>query len=151
MVITQGFLLRRLSPRLGEKRLLLVGSVCAAIGYFGIAGAEAVPPLAAAVTLLAVGAGLISPSINGGLSLITRAQDQGLALGSNQSLSALGRVTGPAVGGFLYKAVGSWAPFATAAALSLIVFTLAWRLQRPRSSLSSGATTSTIDPAPSGS
>jgi DHA1 family tetracycline resistance protein-like MFS transporter len=55
------------------------------------------------VTALALGNGLINPSIMGSISVLANDSEQGEAMGVSQSLSSLGRIFGPAVGGLLYS------------------------------------------------
>lgn len=122
LVFTQGFFIRKLYPILGEARVLLLGCLLAAIGFIGIAYSSEVLPLAIAVTLLGLGAGCVTPSINGTISLFAHESEQGLAMGVNQSLSAMGRVIGPALGGLLYQKWGGGSPFLLAGILSAAIF-----------------------------
>ena len=50
--------------------------------------------------------------------------DQGGILGLASSLSSLGRVVGPAWGGYIYDAYGMTTPYVSAAVLMLIAFAL---------------------------
>jgi MFS transporter, DHA1 family, tetracycline resistance protein len=75
------------------------------------------------MTLLALGNGMMRPPNMGMISLLTPADQQGVALGVTNSLSSLGRIIGPLLGGWLYQS-SQGAPFFSAAALvvlSLIV------------------------------
>ena len=54
---------------------------------------------------------MISPSVNGMISLLANADEQGEALGVAQSISALGRVIGPIIGGWIYRDFGMSVPF----------------------------------------
>lgn len=117
MVLTQGVLIRRLLPRWGESRVLLMGQVSSTLGFLGMAFAPNIPWLTLAVTFLGLGSGCISPSLSGSISLLTGKDEQGKALGVNQSLSALGRILGPVTGGYLYLNVQIVAPFLMAGGL----------------------------------
>jgi MFS family permease len=64
-----------------------------------------------AMTFLSVGNAFTNPSVLGSISLITDADQQGVTLGTTQSLSALGRVIGPALGTLLFGAISFSAPF----------------------------------------
>lgn len=118
MVFTQGFLVRRLMPKWGERNLLFTGLVIGGIGFVGIGLADSIPVLAVAVTLLGIGNGLNHPSITGSISLLSGQEEQGLVMGVNQSLAALGRIIGPAVGGWLYRDMGHEFPFLAAGVLN---------------------------------
>ncbi|MFN8943771.1 MAG: MFS transporter [Pseudobdellovibrionaceae bacterium] len=102
MILTQGLIVRRMLPLFGEKKVLFTGLFSLSLGLFGIAFAPSLGLLALAVTFLAVGNGLISPSIMGSISVLSNENEQGESMGVTQSLSSLGRILGPAVGGFLY-------------------------------------------------
>lgn len=102
IVFTQGFLVRKLIPKIGERNVLRIGLTCMAIGLSGIAFAEHIWMMAIVQTFLAIGNGFTNPSIMGSISLLVPADEQGVALGTTQSLSALGRVIGPALGGLLF-------------------------------------------------
>jgi DHA1 family tetracycline resistance protein-like MFS transporter len=128
--IVQGGLIGRLSRRFGEVRLLTWGLAIQAVG-FGLLGASprvAVAPRVAlnlACVLIAAGSGLVSPSVSSYVSRRSAARDQGLMLGSLQSLSALARVLGPAIGGILYQSFAPSAPYFAGAAGMLLAALLA--------------------------
>lgn len=117
LILTQGYFVRKYLPKWGEPRVLMAGLLLGAIGFAMVASSHLLWMLVVAVTLMGLGVGLVSPSINGCVSLLTHKNEQGEALGANQSLSALGRIIGPAMGGWLYKEMGSGVPFIFAALL----------------------------------
>ncbi len=114
IVFTQGFLVRKLIPRIGERNVLRIGLTCMAIGLTGIAFAKHIWMMAIVQTFLAVGNGFTNPSIMGSVSLLVPPDEQGAALGTTQSLSALGRVIGPALGGLLFGSLWTGSPFVIA-------------------------------------
>ncbi len=111
IVFTQGFLVRKLIPKLGEKFIIRLGLMGMITGFTLIALAQNIWMMGAAITFLSVGNAFTNPSVLGSISLITDADQQGLTLGTTQSLSALGRVFGPALGTFLFGAISLSAPF----------------------------------------
>ena len=117
IVFTQGFLVRRLIPKIGERNVLRIGLTCMAIGLSGIAFAKHIWMMAIVQTFLAVGNGFTNPSIMGSVSLLVPPDEQGAALGTTQSLSALGRVIGPALGGLLFGSLTMGSPFIVAGLL----------------------------------
>lgn len=124
MVFTQGYLIRKFLPRIGERRMLIAGIIMQGLGFAGIAGSGEVWQMGAAVTFLGLGTGFINPSLSGSISLLTSKSEQGSVMGVNQSLSALGRIVGPIAGGWLYRDVSHQSPFWAAslvAGLSLII------------------------------
>lgn len=111
--IVQGGLIGRLVRKFGEAPLILWGLMLVAVGLGTI---PATPEglwyiLLAPMTCLAVGQGMLSPSITGLLSRSVPASSQGSALGLLQSLSALARVGGPWLAGSLYDKHGENVPF----------------------------------------
>jgi len=129
MVFTQGFLIRKLLPRMGESRLLLIGLVLAILGFALVAVGHSVALLAVAVTAIGLGTGLTNPSLTGSVSLVSGSDVQGNNIGVAQSLSSLARILGPATGGFVYQHIGTWAPFFAASVLSALSLAVAWSVR----------------------
>lgn len=130
MVFTQGFLIRKFLPKYGERRLLTLGIGLAALGFLGVALSPSIPWLTLAVTLLGLGNGLANPALTGSISLLTSQKEQGAALGVNQSLSALGRIIGPALGGLFYQDIGRVSPFVAASCFTCLGLLLVVRVYR---------------------
>lgn len=124
IVFTQGFLVRKLIPKIGERNVLRIGLTCMAIGLSGIAFVEHIWMMAIVQTFLAIGNGFTNPSIMGSISLLVPADEQGVALGTTQSLSALGRVIGPALGGLLFGSLTMGSPFIIAGLLVVCALVL---------------------------
>jgi MFS transporter, DHA1 family, tetracycline resistance protein len=120
IVITQGFLVRRLIPKIGEKQVLRTGLVLMSIGLAGIAIAQSIPVLAITQTLLAIGVGFTNPATLGAVSLLINTEEQGAALGTTQGMSSLGRIIGPAVGGALFGSIAIESPFILSGFMTLI-------------------------------
>jgi predicted MFS family arabinose efflux permease len=76
--------------------------------------------LLAAIGTLAVGMGFNGPALSSMVSRLTHADDQGGMLGLASSLASLGRVVGPAWGGFLFDAMGMSMPYLSAAAIMFV-------------------------------
>jgi MFS family permease len=125
MLFFQGFIVRRLLPKIGEKPMAVGGGILLALGLAAIAitAGVAVDPTAtvdakmALIKLFAVapisvaGFSALNPSLQSLISLNTPADEQGEVLGVAQSLSALARIVGPLVGIPLLKQVGVQAPY----------------------------------------
>lgn len=120
ILFTQGFLVRKLVPKYGEKFIIRLGLSSMALGFALIAVASTVPMMGVAMTFLSVGNAFTNPSVLGSISLITDPSEQGVTLGTTQSLSALGRVIGPAFGTLLFGALSLSAPFWMAAILLVV-------------------------------
>ena len=119
IVLTQGFLVRRLIPKFGERNVLRIGLVFMAMGFCGIAAAQSLFALALTQTFLALGVGFVNPSILGSISLLAENTEQGAVLGTTQSMASLGRIVGPALGGALYGSFFIQSPFIMAGLLIL--------------------------------
>jgi MFS transporter, DHA1 family, tetracycline resistance protein len=132
--VVQGGLIGPLVQRFGEWHLTLVGlgSVIAGCALIPMATAATANPLIyAAVALLALGTGLVTPCLR---SLVSRRLDgggQGAALGSLQGLQSLGGFLGPPLGGLAYETLGQRSPFWLAVVLLLgVVLLVSGGLQR---------------------
>jgi MFS transporter, DHA1 family, tetracycline resistance protein len=127
MVFTQGYLIRKFMPKLGERKLLLVGFIVSAVAYGLLSFNDSLTLIAIGVTFLSVGNGLVNPSVNGAISLLSGKDVQGNNLGVSQSLASLARILGPPAGGLLYVS-GHGLPFAAAGVLCAIGLLIALKL-----------------------
>lgn len=122
MAFTQGFLVRKLLPRWGERKLLTFGMLFMGASFLMIAGSETISFLAAAMVFLAIGNGFVRPSLLGMVSLSAQDRRQGAVMGASQSAASLGRILGPILGGWLYTHYGMGSPFVAAGAVTAIGF-----------------------------
>ena len=119
MVFTQGFLVRKLIPAFGEYKTVMWGLIIAGIGFAGVGMTNWLWFLAISVTLLCVGYGLASTCLSGAVSLLTNKDQQGGIFGVHQSLFSLGRIMGPALGGWFYRDISPSSPFFISGLLAL--------------------------------
>jgi DHA1 family tetracycline resistance protein-like MFS transporter len=138
MVFTQGFLVRKLLPRWGELKVLLIFIPLFCLGMLVIAPAMSLTLLALSMTLIAIGIGHANPSLNGTISLLSNEKEQGATLGVTQSLSSLGRIVGPGLGGWLYG-FNPGAPFYFATSLGLGAWWLVWAHRKSLPSTAKGS------------
>ncbi len=120
IIFTQGFLVRRLIPKYGEKQVLRFGLIFMSMGLAGIAIAKSIPVVAITQTFIALGIGFINPSTLGSISLLIDPKEQGAALGTTQGMASLGRIIGPIVGGALFGSLSEGSPFIMAGLMTLI-------------------------------
>ena len=118
----QGGLIRRLVPKFGEARLALAGFATIALGFAFIAAAGTVLPLLAAIALTGFGHGLAGPSIQGLLSRVTPASEQGAIFGTLASAQTLARLICYPVANVLLWKFGPSAPYWAAAGVGLVTF-----------------------------
>ena len=116
--VVLGGLVGRLINRWGEDRLVRAGLIVAAVGYFLIVTTHNVATLALYAAIVGVGHALMRPSV---ASLISKrtAAGQGLSIGIMDSFDSLGRILGPAWGGWVYH-FGIGLPYASAALVLVI-------------------------------
>lgn len=133
ILLTQGVLVGRFVGWLGEKRTMLVGFAVLACGLAAAAFAPNVTVLAIGASCIALGNGLISPSMSSLVSQHSSAEEQGWAQGLSQSAAAAARIGAPVVAGILFEWVGPGIPMAAGAAvLAVIVLpTAAARVSAP--------------------
>lgn len=120
IVFTQGFLVRRILPKFGERGTILIGVIFGIFGFSGISLSHDLMMAAFSVTLMGIGNGLANPALIGSLSLLSDQGEQGQRMGVSQSLAALGRILGPASGGWMYQYFGQGYPFFVSSTLMLL-------------------------------
>lgn len=106
LTLSQGILVRRLIPKIGEYRMGLAGIILMVLGLLliGVAGNSGSYTLLYVVLPISViGFSATTPSLQSLLSLNTSDDQQGGILGVGQSISALARILGPLVGIVLFK------------------------------------------------
>ena len=122
LAVIQGVLVGKAVKRVGERRLIPFAIFFISVGIGMIPFVWNVPTLLAALGILAVGMGFNSPSLSSMVSKLSDEDDQGGTLGLASSLASLGRVVGPAWGGYLYDAYGMTTPYLSAAAVMFLAF-----------------------------
>ncbi len=128
--LVQGYLFGKLAKRLGDRALVIIGT-------FGMALAIAVVPfLGTAAALygwtiaLAFSNSVAAPAATGLISVFAAATEQGTMLGAAQSLSALGRFSGPLAVGQVYDGVAPRAAFLAAGAVMVVAGLATLRVPR---------------------
>lgn len=121
--ITQGVLVRRLSPILGERRLGIIGIFSMLCGFLTIALSSAPWMLYLSVVFIA-GVGFASPAQMALLSHRVSPREQGWLLGTTQSVLSATRVLGPVWAGATFDTFGQAAPYYTGAGWILLALLL---------------------------
>ncbi len=143
LVMTQGFLYRRLANRLREETFMAMGISLMALGLLLLGGVTwlayqqsasftfRLSCMLVSMTLAVVGFAFLTPSAQ---ALVSRRSDpakQGEILGVNQSAASLARILGPIFGLSLYKLTPSHLlPYLFGAALLLVMLPLLPRIRR---------------------
>jgi MFS family permease len=125
IALVNGGVVRRVVPRLGEKKVAIAGLVVLAPGFLLIGAAGGAAAFYLGLACMAVGSALAMPSLSALVSRYAPPERQGLALGAFRSLGSLSRAIGPVLGGLCYWRLGSAAPYYFGAAFVLLPAALA--------------------------
>ena len=131
LILTQGMIVRRIVPRLGERRVAVTGLLMVSVGLAILALAGTPGVLYLGLTVMAIGAGLTTPSLTALVSLYTPEDRQGQVLGTFRSLGSLGRSVGPIIASFVFWFFGSAWSYGMGAALLIPSLILALALADP--------------------
>ncbi|MHB8839351.1 MAG: MFS transporter [Gemmatimonadaceae bacterium] len=107
----QGFLIRRIAGRFSERSLLLTGLLIMVAGFVAIAGATDGWMLSPAIAVLALGTGLVTPTLQSLISQAGSAEEQGMLFGANGAITSLTAILGPAWAGAVFDHVAYTAPY----------------------------------------
>ena len=131
IAIVQGVLIGKAVRLVGERRIIPVAIAAISLSIGLLPFVWNVPTLLVALGLLALGMGFNNPSLSSMVSKLSDDDDQGGTLGLASSLASLGRVVGPAWGGYLYDAFGMTTPYLSAAAVMFVAFLVSYQGLRP--------------------
>lgn len=120
--ILQGGLIGRLAKKYGERALAPAGFLFMAISLLGAPLAPTVPIFCLFLFGIAVGNGLVNPSLSSLVSKGAPADKRGAVLGIFQSGSSLARVVGPPLAGLLFDRVGPTSPMLLSCGLMAVAF-----------------------------
>ena len=137
--LTQGVLIRRLVPRLGEGKIIAWGIGFLCCGFLLLLAVRSVSALIPVIVLLAFGSGLLNPALTGLVSRRTPPEAQGEVLGSFQAVSSLGRIVGPFWGENVFLRFGPIGPYGTAALLEGVALALSGNQLRRENRLGGNA------------
>lgn len=128
--LVQGLLIKHFQRWLGLRRMLLLGTIFVGIGLTLLpfpSKDNFYLFTAMAIMCLALGNGMLMPSLNGMVSSQTSSATQGKILGLFQGVGAIGRVVSPAIAGILYHIQFTF-PYLVAGMLMCVCMVLAIRL-----------------------
>lgn len=119
MVVVQGPVLARASARFSDQSLMVAGSLVLSPGFACLMSGDTAVIYLGAV-LIALGNGVMWPSVLSVLSIVAGDRHQGAVQGLAGSAGAIASIVGLVMGGVLYNLVGT-AVFAVAAAVIVTV------------------------------
>jgi MFS family permease len=128
MALVQGPLLGRISTRFSEASLVLVGSLILAASFLLFQSTSVVTVYLGAAGL-ALGNGIMWPSVVAILARTAGSTHQGAVQGFASSFGAVASIVGMLLGGLLFEVVGARV-FSLSAAMIFVVFVVSFRLRR---------------------
>jgi MFS family permease len=127
----QGYLFGKIQRHTGDRLLISVGTLGMAVGIAAISLAHRALAVFPWVVILAFGNSLAAPALTGLISRLAGPGEQGAMMGAAQSLTALGRFSGPLLFGQLYDAVGPAATFVAAGLVMALAWVVTLRIRDP--------------------
>lgn len=121
-VVTQAWLVGKLSQRFRDTILIESGLLMLALGLLVWAFAPNVPILVLSVTPIALAGGLLNTIVPSALTKTVEPQEVGGILGLSTSIESSTRVISPLLGSFLLERIAYWAPGIFGALLLIITF-----------------------------
>lgn len=131
LIMTQGMLVRRLAPKVGEKKLTSAGMFCGVLALLILSSAQSTFLFYLGLTFLSMGVGMVSPSLSAMVSLYASNEEQGRYLGVFRSAGSLARAVGPLGAAILYFFQGSQIAYGLGAIVLILPLILAVRLPQP--------------------
>jgi DHA1 family tetracycline resistance protein-like MFS transporter len=119
IAVVQGGLIGRLVARFGERALATAGAIITGLSLLAIPFAPGLAGVIVVLGALALGQGLMVPTLSSLLSRESGADEQGGVLGISQSLAAAARAIGPLTAGWLFD-LGESLPYLIGALLTLL-------------------------------
>lgn len=127
--VLQGGLIGKLAKKYGEGNLLPIGFLLLSMSLIGAAFSP-VPNIFALFLLgVAIGNGLINPSLSSLASKGAGEERRGLIMGVYQSAGSLSRIIGPPLAGLLFDHAGQTSPMLVSSVLMFValIFAASWR------------------------
>lgn len=131
LILVQGFIVRRFANPVGEKTLAIIGIMCGIAAFLSLSTATALGFFFGALSLMAFSVGLVSPTLSALISLYTKEDEQGTALGVFRSAGSLARAIGPLLAAFAFFAYGSKSAYLMGAVIVTLPLILAYKLPKP--------------------
>jgi MFS transporter, DHA1 family, tetracycline resistance protein len=130
LVMTQAVLAGRLATRLGDAGSIRLGLLANVVGFVLLSEAASAGLLAAGLTFLAFGQGLLVPVVSSAVAGAAGTYGSGAALGAHASAGGLARAVGPVIGGVLFG-MSTGGPYRFAAILVVAAVLLVPREGEP--------------------
>jgi MFS family permease len=129
-VFSQGAVMGGLAQRMGEVKLVWLGSLMLAVTLYLISGTHNLTTLTVLAACLAAGNGLLTPSLSSLVSKAAGKGERGALMGVQQSLGSFSRIIAPPLGTWLLQRFGTGIPYFTSAILMTVAFFLSLGIHR---------------------
>jgi DHA1 family tetracycline resistance protein-like MFS transporter len=126
-VLVQGVAIGRLAKRYPESRLIFGSVIALTLSLLAWAFVPNILWLLVVLTPLSFASGVLNTVINSSITKSVYPEEVGGALGVASSIESLTRVIGPAAGGLVLGALGTWAPGVIGALIMAWVVIYVWR------------------------
>lgn len=134
IAFVQGGLIRRLAKRYGEGWLIAVGALLLGMGLLTLGFIQNTWELVLIGMVLAVGEGVLTPSLSSLISRRSLPHERGEHLGLYQSMGSLARIFAPLTATWFLDRVGLAVPYVIGGGLVLLSCVLATSFVRPETS-----------------
>jgi len=121
----QGFLIRPVVHRFGDKSTFILGLACGAVGLVAATLTHSASLFALTLVPLALGIGFGHPTMASLVSRAARGDEQGRVQGAASAIESLGRTVGPVWGSASLQRFGEAMPYLSAAGCLIITLLLA--------------------------
>lgn len=128
ILIVQGAVMGGLARRIGERKLIIFGALVLTGTLIGIALAPNLNTIRFLSAMIAVGNGVMAPSLSALITQYAGPQERGTISGAQHGLSSLSRIFAPPVNNYLVG-INTAIPFYASAVLMAIAFLLSLRLR----------------------
>jgi len=102
-MVIQGGLLKRLSVRFGDARLVATGFLLSGIGYLALGFTYSIALLLVVAAVMSFGNGVLRPALTARVTRTVARHEQGVVLGLTQSLNSLALMITPTLGNLLIE------------------------------------------------
>lgn len=122
MALTQGLMVGRFINRWGEERMIQVGLISSALGFFSLLTTSSLIGVLIVMAVMGLGNAAMRPAVNSLASKLVAPDEQGSAMGVVNSYNSLGRIFGPIVGGVLFDTLGYQWPYIFGGLVFMLTF-----------------------------
>lgn len=142
----QGGLIGRLTKRLGEAGLAMLGAALLMLGLIGLPFGFGLASIVIAMGFVAFGFSCLNPAVTSLVSREADSRQRGAILGVSRSGQSLARILGPLIAGAVYSAAGRNAPYYLGALIMAGVVAMTARIPREQN-VPSASTGGAVPPA----